>query len=173
MLLSEFIRKMGYIILSPDVGDLACGTWGAGRLPPVASIAHATETLLIRKKQLKGKRILVTSGGTQEAIDAVRVISNRSSGKMGAALADACWQRGAEVTLLCPNTAVQFLRAPWRIKTQDTSDGVPKGLLRGGEIKVEIFATSSELEQLMKTHTSECDVIIHNAAVSDFIPTPT
>ena len=144
----ELIRKMGYIILSPDVGDLACGTWGAGRLPPIASIVQATETLLTRTKQLAGKRILVTAGGTQEAIDAVRVITNRSSGKMGTALADACWGRGAKVILLRAKNS-QVPRLP---------------------VEEKLFETSSELESFLKELIPHVDIVIHNAAVSDYLP---
>jgi len=192
----ERLRGMGYIVLSPDIGDLACGTWGAGRLPPVEVIADAIDLLLKRTQALSGKRVLVTAGGTQEAIDAVRVITNRSTGKMGAAIADACWQRGAVVTLLCsktalshirhswrilpqgtPVTTMQYLSTPWRKKTEDTSEVARRDSSDGGGnkeenrlIKVEVFETSAELEQLMISHVKSCDIVIHCAAVSDFVP---
>ena len=87
-------------VLEPAEGPLACGTSGKGRMPEVEELQEALEYALA-PKPLAGKKVLITAGGTQEAIDPVRFISNYSTGKMGVALAHACARRGAEVTLVC------------------------------------------------------------------------
>jgi phosphopantothenoylcysteine decarboxylase/phosphopantothenate--cysteine ligase len=93
-------RRLGYICLDPDRGDLAAGEGaGPGRMPePEVILAHVSR--LLEKASLSGRRVVVTAGPTREAIDPVRFISNRSSGRMGVALAEAAWRRGAAVTLV-------------------------------------------------------------------------
>ena len=100
------LKQFGFFILQPDSGRLACGSIGVGRLPEPEIIAKELFYLLQKKNQLKGKKIIVTAGGTQEPIDAVRVITNRASGKMGAALAEECYLQGAEVLLLRSKNSV-------------------------------------------------------------------
>ena len=92
------LSKLGYHILEPASGYLACGTSGIGRMREVEEIFDKTVDIMTPK--LKGKKILITAGGTKEKIDPVRYISNSSSGKMGLALADAAYSMGAEVTLV-------------------------------------------------------------------------
>lgn len=87
-------------IITPAEGPLACGTSGKGRMPEIEILQEAIEDVLT-PKTLAGKKILITAGGTQEKIDAVRYISNYSTGKMGIALAQECARRGAEVELVC------------------------------------------------------------------------
>lgn len=147
----ERLRQMGYIVLSPDIGDLACGTWGSGRLLSVDAIARSVDMLLRSNKKLEDKRVVVTAGGTQESVDAVRVISNKSSGKMGVALADACWSRGAHVTLLRAKNSV-----------------VPRF-----PIAEKLFESTNELEKHLKELIPHADIVIHNAAVSDYLPSKT
>ena len=95
----EVLRRRGVHVLEPASGHLAGGDVGTGRLPDPVEIVRAAEAVLA-PQDLKGIRVLVTAGGTREAIDAVRVITNRSSGKQGHAIAEAAAQRGAQVTLV-------------------------------------------------------------------------
>jgi phosphopantothenoylcysteine decarboxylase/phosphopantothenate--cysteine ligase len=111
----DLLRQRGVSIIDPDAGWLACGTVGAGRLPDPAEIAEFVETAKPGRRDLEGETILITAGPTQEPIDPVRFISNRSSGKMGYALAADAVRRGAHVILvsgpvdLNPPTGVQLV----------------------------------------------------------------
>ena len=96
----QTLRKRGVHIIEPESGYLACGEIGQGRLANTEDIVAASLAIINKKHDLKGKRILVTAGPTQEAIDPVRYITNHSSGKMGFACAEAAANRGAEVTLV-------------------------------------------------------------------------
>ena len=102
--------ERGFIIVPPEVGPLAEGSIGQGRLAEVDTIVGSTRRALSRGGPLAGKRILVTAGSTREPLDPVRFISNRSSGKMGYAVAQAALDLGADVTLI--SGPVQ-LRAPY------------------------------------------------------------
>ena len=99
------LRRIGYHILEPAEGHLACGYEGKGRLPDPEKIAEEAERLL-RSKDLVGERFLITAGPNREAVDPVRYLSNRSSGKMGYALARAAVRRGAEVVLVSGPTGL-------------------------------------------------------------------
>lgn len=140
------MSSFGYHILGPDKGPLACGYDGEGRLVDTHTIVDTVLDVLSRRDSLKGKRILVTAGGTVEAIDAVRSITNRSSGKMGIGLAEACYRRGASVTLLVSKTAVS----------------------RNIILPEESFTTSEELRTLVQKQSINTDIIFHCAAMSDF-----
>lgn len=140
------IQTYGYMIMKPEEGSLACGTDGIGRLPSIDNIKKAIDKILRLKTSLKGKKILVTAGGTEEPLDTVRVLTNRSSGKMGIALAEECYSRGAEVLLLRSKTA-QI--SPYPVKQLE-------------------FRTAQDLQSLLKEYTNDYDVLIHTAAVSDF-----
>ncbi len=96
----ETLTRRGHTVLTPDSGPLACGTVGPGRLPDPARIAEAVAIIAHPRKDLEGETVLITAGPTQEAIDPVRFISNRSSGKMGYALASSAARRGARVLLV-------------------------------------------------------------------------
>ena len=96
----EKLKNIGYEILEPENGFLACGSEGTGRLCSLDTIFNTIQSALLQEKKLTGKKVLVTSGGTIEEIDAVRYISNYSSGKMGYALASKAYDEGAEVTLV-------------------------------------------------------------------------
>jgi len=103
----ELLRARGVEIVGPDEGDTAEGEWGVGRMVEPAAIAARVEELLAGVESLAGRRVLVSAGGTREAIDAVRFVGNRASGRMGVALAREARRRGAEVTLLAANLAVE------------------------------------------------------------------
>jgi len=94
------LRSRGCTIIEPDEGWLACGTIGAGRLPDPLQIADEVESLARQKRDFEGETLLITAGPTQEPLDPIRYISNRSSGKMGYALAEAAVRRGAQVVLI-------------------------------------------------------------------------
>ncbi len=140
------LRSFGMQVITPASGVLACGTQGEGRLPPVASIANEVNTQLNHTNALRGKRILVTAGGTSEPIDSVRLLTNRSSGKMGVAIAEECFLRGADVFVLRSRTSI----------------------LPRYSMKEYLFDSADDLEQLMKTHIPHVDICFHVAAVSDF-----
>ena len=96
----ETLRKRNIKIIEPETGFLACGTEGKGRLADINIIFETAKDILLPKQILKGKKIVITAGGTKENIDAVRYIGNYSSGKMGIALADNAYKLGADVTLI-------------------------------------------------------------------------
>lgn len=138
----EKLKKRGYHILEPDDGYLACGTNGKGRMREVEEIFDATDKLLSSGK-LKGKKILITAGGTKEKIDPVRFITNASSGKMGIALADAATEMGADVTLV----------STFKVEK---------------EYKNIIAETAKEIEKIVKENLNTQDCVIMAAAVSDY-----
>jgi len=142
------LRSRGVLVVEPEVGRLAGGDVGAGRLADPAVIVEAVEAALARRHDLRGLRVLVTAGGTREAIDAVRVITNRSSGKQGYAIAEAAAARGAEVTL---------------VTTVDRP--VPPGVR-----EVVAVASAAEMETAVVPRAPEQDVIVMAAAVADFRP---
>jgi phosphopantothenoylcysteine decarboxylase/phosphopantothenate--cysteine ligase len=140
------LRRRGVHVLEPAVGRLAGGDVGAGRLADPADIVAAIEAAL-SPKDLDGVRLLVTAGGTREPIDAVRVISNRSSGKQGYAVAEEAAARGASVTLV---TTVD----------RPVSPG----------IAVVSVVTAAEMEDAVLPRQGDHDVIVMAAAVADFRP---
>ena len=142
----NLLKKYGYKIVEPSSGPLACGYEGKGRLPDIKMIQKIIEEELNINDSLKDKKILVTSGGTIEKIDEVRFITNRSSGKMGVALAQECKRRGAEVLLL------RSSRSATPLSNIDNID----------------YATADDLLKIIKKELPKFDVIFHTAAVSDF-----
>lgn len=140
------LRKLGYQIIEPVEGMLACGYEGKGRLEDIQVIKDEILRQLARTDELKGKKVIVTGGGTVEKIDDVRYITNKSSGKMGIALAEECYLRGAEVILLRASTSV----TPRYLMTQKT------------------FETADELYEMIQEEIPSADMIFHTAAVSDF-----
>jgi phosphopantothenoylcysteine decarboxylase/phosphopantothenate--cysteine ligase len=97
---TEKLRKLKYEFVEPEYGILACGYKGVGRLANLKKITERIKTIIERRNNLKGKRILITAGATSEEIDPVRVITNKSSGRMGVYIAEEAYLRGAEVTLI-------------------------------------------------------------------------
>ncbi|MEL7601763.1 MAG: bifunctional phosphopantothenoylcysteine decarboxylase/phosphopantothenate--cysteine ligase CoaBC, partial [Bacillota bacterium] len=140
------LRTRGCTFIEPAEGLLACGDTGKGRLAPVEEILAAVQAALSRKHDLAGKRILVTAGPTREAIDPVRFLSNRSSGKMGFAIAEAAARRGASVRLIA---------GPVQLPT-------PLGVER------EDIVSSAELCAAVERAFPACDALIMAAAPADF-----
>src|SRR5438128_2000048 len=104
----QTLTNRGVHIIPPEVGQMACRTYGPGRLAPVEDIVEYVVGILNRTRDFQGRKILVTAGPTVEDIDPVRYISNRSSGKMGYAIAEAARDRGANVVLVSGPTQLQF-----------------------------------------------------------------
>ena len=144
----EILRQRGVRIIEPGTGDLACGMVGAGRMAEPDEIAAAVFSLLDRRRDLAGETVLVTAGGTREAVDPVRFIGNRSSGKMGYALADAAQSRGAKVILVSGPSA---LHAPPRCE-----------LLK--------ITTAAEMRNTVLERLHEATLVIKAAAVADYRP---
>jgi phosphopantothenoylcysteine decarboxylase/phosphopantothenate--cysteine ligase len=142
----EELRKRGFKIIDPDSGMLACGYEGLGRLADISAIKNEVLNKLNFVNSLKGKKIIVTAGGTMEKIDDVRYIANKASGKMGVAIAQECYLRGANVLLLRAKNSVK-----------------PRFI-----IKEELFISAQDLFKLIKKYIKDYDVIYHTAAVSDF-----
>jgi phosphopantothenoylcysteine decarboxylase/phosphopantothenate--cysteine ligase len=113
----ELLRGRGVELVGPDEGELAEGEWGIGRMAEPEEIYRRCRALLGETDSLAGRRVLVTAGGTREPLDAVRFLGNRSSGRMGVALAREAKRRGAEVTLLAANLA---LDPPSGVKVVET-----------------------------------------------------
>ncbi len=126
------LKARGFSFIEPEYGRLASGKMGKGRLPETATIIQAIEKVLGQKRDLAGKHIVVTAGGTREPIDPVRHIGNRSSGKMGYALAEAARDRGAKVTLIAANvnledpSNIEIIKAPTALEMQKAVDGAVK-----------------------------------------------
>ncbi len=117
----ETLRARGAVIMQPGSGHLASGAQGIGRLPEPLAIVGAIRQLLGRDGDLKGRRVVITAGGTQEALDPVRYITNRSSGKMGFRLAETARDRGAEVVLI---TAPSAEATPYGVRRVDVMTGL-------------------------------------------------
>jgi phosphopantothenoylcysteine decarboxylase/phosphopantothenate--cysteine ligase len=141
------LRERGHLVIEPDSGYLACGEIGAGRLADPERIVDAVLAPL-HAQDLDGEHLLITAGPTQESIDPVRFISNRSSGKMGFALADAATSRGARVTLIA---------GPVHLPT-------PRGVTR---IDVQ---TAEQMRRAVFDHLEAATIIAKSAAVADFRP---
>ncbi len=144
----ERLKSAGVVFVEPDEGYLACGDEGAGRLAPVEEIVERALSLLHAGSSLSGKRVIVTAGPTWEALDPVRILTNRSSGKMGYAIAEEAALRGAHVTLISGPTQIL---PPLSVNT----------------IRVE---TASEMKQALLKIFDSADYVIKAAAVSDFRP---
>jgi phosphopantothenoylcysteine decarboxylase/phosphopantothenate--cysteine ligase len=142
----ESLRQSGVTIVEPDSGYLACGMEGGGRLAEISIITAAALAALRQRTSLRGQTILITAGGTREALDPVRFIGNRSSGKMGYALAAAAASRGARVMLVTAPTALD----------------PPAGC------EVIRVVTAEEMRDAVLSRLSEATAVIKAAAVSDF-----
>jgi phosphopantothenoylcysteine decarboxylase / phosphopantothenate---cysteine ligase len=144
----ETLRARGVHIVSPDEGYLACGMTGAGRLAGVEAIVQAVCSVLGIRHDLEGETLLVTAGPTCEDLDPVRFLTNRSSGKMGYALADAAARRGARVTLISGPTAL------------DAPAGVERILVRSTE----------EMHKAVLANLDRTTIVVMAAAVADYRP---
>ena len=144
----QALLELGHHLLEPGEGELACHWYGKGRLPELNEVVERMEDIF-SPKDLKGERILITGGPTQEPIDPVRFITNRSSGKMGYALAKMARRRGAEVILV----------------TGPTSLPLPQR-----DIKCVPVRSAEEMRKAVLTHLEGVSVVIKAAAVSDYRP---
>jgi len=144
----EILRQRGVRVIEPGTGELACGMVGAGRMAEPECIAQAVLSVLNRRNDLAGETVLVTAGGTREAVDPVRFIGNRSSGKMGYAMAEAAQSRGARVILVTGPTA---LHPPARCEI----------------LKIN---TAEEMRAAVLDRLGESSIVIKAAAVADYRP---
>ena len=142
------LRRYGWEVAEPASGHLACGTEGKGRLPEPEELLELCLHAIAREKDLCGKRVLVTAGPTREALDPVRYLTNRSSGRMGYAIAKAAARRGAEVTLVSGPTA----------------------LPRPGYMEIVDIESAQEMFEAVTSRAPDMDIIIKAAAVADYRP---
>ncbi len=144
----QTLRDRGVLVVDPESGELACGEEGIGRLASKERILDTVKRVLLGHDALKGVRVLVTAGPTEEPLDPVRVLTNRSSGKMGYALAEAALWAGADVTLVTGRTQLR------------SAEGVERVDVR----------TSAEMAEAVRSRWDTVDVLIMAAAVSDYRP---
>lgn len=144
----EILRQRGVRVVEPGTGDLACGMVGLGRLAEPEAIADAVLEALGRRHDLAGEVVLVTAGGTREALDPVRFLGNRSSGKMGYALAEAAQSRGARVILVSGPTA----------------------LYPPANCEVVKVTTAEEMRAAVLERMAEATMVVKAAAVADYRP---
>jgi phosphopantothenoylcysteine decarboxylase/phosphopantothenate--cysteine ligase len=142
------LRARGVHVVDPDEGYLACGMTGAGRLAATETIAQKVFEVLGLRRDLAGKTVLVTAGPTREALDPVRFLTNRSSGKMGYAVAEAAIRRGARVILIS---------GPTELKIPEAAEWVPVN-------------TAEEMRGAVRDRAHEADIVIMAAAVADYRP---
>jgi len=144
----DILEKRGYLVIEPSAGDLACGYTGIGRLPDPEIIDYWLHFTLFGNQKLKGKTVLITAGRTEEEIDPVRIITNRSSARMGFALAEQSFLRGARVILVSG----------------------PNELTPIPGIEYYSVVSAVEMEQEVAERVEDADIIIASAAVSDYRP---
>jgi phosphopantothenoylcysteine decarboxylase / phosphopantothenate---cysteine ligase len=144
----EMLRERGVRVVEPGTGDLACGMVGAGRMAEPEAIADAVLGVLSRRNDLAGETVLITAGGTREAVDPVRFLGNRSSGKMGYALAEAAQSRGATVILISGPSA---LHPPARCELVN-------------------IVTADQMREAVLERMTEATLVIKAAAVADYRP---
>jgi phosphopantothenoylcysteine decarboxylase/phosphopantothenate--cysteine ligase len=142
------LRSRGATIVGPERGSLASGLAGAGRMSEPETIGAALEGVLAHRGTMTGMRVLVSAGRTEEPIDPVRVLTNRSSGRMGAALAEAARDRGAEVVLVAG----------------------PMDVEPPGGIRLIQVGTAAEMARALEAEAPDADTILMAAAVADFRP---
>jgi phosphopantothenoylcysteine decarboxylase/phosphopantothenate--cysteine ligase len=145
---AETLQARGVGLVGPDEGETAEGELGVGRMAEPEEILRAVRDVLAGNGPLRGKRVLVSAGGTREPVDAVRFVGNRSSGRMGVAIAAEAHRRGAEVTLLAANLAVP---APAGVELVETP-------------------AAADLEREALARAPEADVVVMAAAVADYRP---
>jgi phosphopantothenoylcysteine decarboxylase / phosphopantothenate---cysteine ligase len=139
---AELLRARGIVLVGPDEGETAEGELGVGRMTEPEDIVRAAEALLAGTGPLAGRRVLISAGGTREPIDAVRYVGNRSSGRMGVALAAEAHRRGARVTLLGANLTVAAPPGVELVETPSAADLEREAIARGPEADVVIMAAA-------------------------------
>lgn len=142
------LRRYGWEIVDPASGHLACGAVGKGRLPEPEDLVEVCLHALAHEKDMVGKRLLVTAGPTQEALDPVRYLTNHSSGRMGYSIAKAAARRGAQVTLVSGPTA---LKKPAYVETVDV-------------------VSAQDMYEAVTSRAKDMDIIVKAAAVADYRP---
>jgi phosphopantothenoylcysteine decarboxylase/phosphopantothenate--cysteine ligase len=142
------LRSRGYVVMDTDVGALTSGDVGQGRFPESSRILEEFSVIAQSRSDLLGKKVLVTAGGTREAIDPIRFIGNQSSGKQGYAIARCAQQRGAEVTLISANSVLPDIEG---VKT----------------IKVE---SAKQMLEALELEFDKADILAMSAAVADARP---
>ena len=143
------LARFGYHIIQPAVGRLACGDVGAGKMPSEEELFNNILLAIAKEKDLKGKRVLISAGPTQEAIDPVRYITNHSSGKMGYALAKMAKLRGADVTLVSGPVSITAFPG----------------------IEVVDVTSAADMYDAITTRSSQADIVVMCSAVADYTPT--
>jgi phosphopantothenoylcysteine decarboxylase/phosphopantothenate--cysteine ligase len=143
------LARFGYHIIQPAVGRLACGDVGTGKMPSEEELFNNILLAIAKEKDLKGKRILISAGPTQEAIDPVRYITNHSSGKMGYALAKMAKLRGADVTLVSGPVSITAFPG----------------------IEVVDVTSAADMYDAITTRSSQADIVVMCSAVADYTPT--
>lgn len=144
----KILEKYGFTVIKPEVGHLACGDTGAGKMPDPEELMDYILQAVQCEKDLLGKKVLVTAGPTQEALDPVRYLTNHSSGKMGYAVAKAAARRGADVTLVTGPTGLPDLRFA----------------------KMVHITSAAEMFAEVSSRAPEQDIVIKAAAVADYTP---
>ncbi|HEX5576841.1 MAG TPA: bifunctional phosphopantothenoylcysteine decarboxylase/phosphopantothenate--cysteine ligase CoaBC, partial [Gemmatimonadaceae bacterium] len=146
---TRHLRELGYDVLDPDTGPLAAGEGqGPGRMPEPEAIMTRIARMLEQTGSLRGKRVVVTAGATREPIDPVRFISNHSSGRMGIAIAEAAWRRGADVTLIAGHLEVPV----------------------GAPVEVRHAETTATMRDAVESAIGSADVLVMAAAPADYRP---
>ena len=143
------LARFGYHIIQPAVGRLACGDVGTGKMPSEEELFNNILLAIAKEKDLKGKRLLISAGPTQEAIDPVRYITNHSSGKMGYALAKMAKLRGADVTLVSGPVSITAFPG----------------------IEVVDVTSAADMYDAITTCSSQADIVVMCSAVADYTPT--
>ena len=143
------LARFGYHIIQPAVGRLACGDVGTGKMPSEEELFNNILLTIAKEKDLKGKRVLISAGPTQEAIDPVRYITNHSSGKMGYALAKMAKLRGADVTLVSGPVSIAAFPG----------------------IEVVDVTSAADMYDAITTRSSQADIVVMCSAVADYTPT--
>ncbi len=144
----KILEKYGFTVIKPAVGYLACGDTGAGKMPEAEELFDYILQAIQCEKDLLGKKVLVTAGPTRESLDPVRYLTNRSSGKMGYAVAKAAARRGADVTLVTGPTDLPDLRFAKTVHIE----------------------SAAEMFEAVSCRAAEQDIIIKAAAVADYTP---
>ena len=144
----KILEHYGYEVISPAAGRLACGDVGAGKLPDEGTLVNYIYRTIAKEKDMKGKKVLVTAGPTRESLDPVRFLSNRSTGKMGYAIAKMAMLRGADVTLV--SGPVNIPAPPF--------------------VNVVNVESAQQMFEAVKDAAEEQDIIIKSAAVADYRP---
>ena len=144
----ETLRNRGYHVMDPDVGALTSGDVGQGRFPETSRILEEFSSIADLQSDLRGKRVLITAGGTREAIDPVRFIGNLSSGKQGYAVAMSALKRGADVTLISANSHLPDIQGVKMVKVE----------------------SADQMLRALESEFSQSDILVMSAAVADARP---